>query len=257
MKYQIIITADSPAELAAIAQRLEGAEAVVPYVAPAAFVNEPQLVAPIVPPPVEVNPFAPPAAVVVPPVPNAPAATVVTAPVSAPVQPAPTVASPTPVGVELDPRGFPWDARIHSSSKARVVKGNLWKYARNTPQELIDQVEAELRAQGFGNGPNTAVAASAPVVAAAQASTPAPAQLPPAPLAAPAPLVAGITSHSVVERFTKYLADPTKPEGKPGEKAEWVKGTINFYGFENIMALHDGTQEQLKTVNDYLDSIGL
>ena len=44
----------------------------------------------------------------------------------------------------VDSRGLPWDERIHASSKARLVSGE-WRQRRNTPQSLVDQVEAELR----------------------------------------------------------------------------------------------------------------
>lgn len=46
--------------------------------------------------------------------------------------------------IVMDSDGLPWDARIHSSSKAFVSKGT-WKMKRNVPTEMVQQVEAELR----------------------------------------------------------------------------------------------------------------
>jgi len=62
----------------------------------------------------------------------------VPAPVPAPI---PTV----PASAELDAQGFPWDKRIHSSSRAKLANGN-WRYARNLDGSIILAVEAELRA---------------------------------------------------------------------------------------------------------------
>lgn len=124
-------------------------------------------------------------------------------PVMAPAAPA---ASPTPAGAseELDPRGFPWDERIHSSSKQRLAKGNFWKNRKNLPAGLIEQVEAELRAKGYGN-PQTgaAPAPAAPVVAPAPALPGLPT---PAPVAAPAAPVANQGAVKVKEKMTAGLA---------------------------------------------------
>lgn len=57
---------------------------------------------------------------------------------------------------ELDSAGLPWDARIHSSSKEKLVKDSTWKLKRGVDQNLVAQVQAEHRAAGFG-------AAAAPV----------------------------------------------------------------------------------------------
>lgn len=45
---------------------------------------------------------------------------------------------------DTDKRGYPWDERIHASSKA-LNKDGTWRYRRNTDQSLIDAVEGELR----------------------------------------------------------------------------------------------------------------
>lgn len=52
----------------------------------------------------------------------------------------------TASGVELDANGLPWDARIHSSSKEKLVKGGGWKLKRGVDKDLVDQVETELKA---------------------------------------------------------------------------------------------------------------
>jgi len=73
---------------------------------------------------------------------------------SAGIAPLPPVPMPgTPVGIavpqspnlaEVDSKGMPWDARIHSSSKAKVADGS-WKYRRGVSDEEVKRVENELR----------------------------------------------------------------------------------------------------------------
>lgn len=71
-------------------------------------------------------------------------------------------------GVEIDARGLPWDARIHSRERTKIANGN-WKNKRGTDPELIKQVETEL----------AAVMSSAPV--ASPVVTPLPVIAPPPP----------------------------------------------------------------------------
>lgn len=46
----------------------------------------------------------------------------------------------------LDAAGMPWDARIHSASKA-TTKDGTWRYRRNVNEKAIDQVEKELKSR--------------------------------------------------------------------------------------------------------------
>lgn len=48
--------------------------------------------------------------------------------------------------VDLDSEGLPWDGRIHSSSKEKLVKGATWKLKRGVDKDLVERVKAELRA---------------------------------------------------------------------------------------------------------------
>jgi hypothetical protein len=48
-----------------------------------------------------------------------------------------------PVNVELDNNGIPWDARIHSTSKAKTADGN-WRKLRNLDTNVFDLVMCEL-----------------------------------------------------------------------------------------------------------------
>ena len=84
----------------------------------------------------------------------------------------------------LDGRGYPWDARIHSESKALLAKApNGWKLRRGVDPALVEQVEAELRAQGFGaSKPAAAVIVPPPPAPTLAASFPASEAFPAAPL---------------------------------------------------------------------------
>lgn len=46
---------------------------------------------------------------------------------------------------EVDAAGYPWDERIHGSTKKKLVKTGNWKYKRGIDKALIEEVEAELR----------------------------------------------------------------------------------------------------------------
>ena len=112
-----------------------------------------------------------------PPAPVAPVAAEAPATVPPPpfVLPEPPAAPPS-----VDASGLPWDARIHSESKATVADGT-WRKRRGVDPELVKQVEAELR----GESPAaTEPSASAPTVADIPAP-PAPAVVPPPPAAVP------------------------------------------------------------------------
>lgn len=55
-----------------------------------------------------------------------------------------TTGSVTPAGVELDSEGIPWDGRIHSSSKKKLVENGRWKLIRGIDKDYVDEIKAEL-----------------------------------------------------------------------------------------------------------------
>jgi hypothetical protein len=85
-------------------------------------------------------------------VPNPPALSttgpmlVIPQPEPAPVVPAanPTLTAPLSGGVALDKAGFPWDERIHASTKTFNADGT-WRKKRGIDATTISTVEAELR----------------------------------------------------------------------------------------------------------------
>lgn len=64
-----------------------------------------------------------------------------------------------PIGatcIDLDEDGLPWDVRIHGSGRTKLASGKTkgcWKRKRGVSDELVDQVEAELRAAMAVPGP--------------------------------------------------------------------------------------------------------
>lgn len=110
-------------------------------------------------------------------------------------------ASTTPAsGVELDKDGLPWDARIHTESKAKNADGR-WRSKRNLEAAFKAQVEAELRqVMGAPAAPlvQGVAHATTPVsVAASSTVPPAPNGVVPQPVApppAPAPVVGAAPS---------------------------------------------------------------
>lgn len=81
----------------------------------------------------------------------------------------------TATNVPVDSEGLPWDGRIHSSSKEKLVKDSTWKLKRGVDKALVEQVKAELR--GVMAIPTTATVTEThglhPLVAA-QSTAPAP-----------------------------------------------------------------------------------
>jgi hypothetical protein len=127
----------------------------------------------------------------------APAVPLVPAAPSVGTAAAPPAAAPTTevvsTAVELDGAGLPWDQRIHSTPAKKNANG-LWRMRRAVDPNLIQTVEAELRA-----------IYPAKVVAPVQTTVP----LPPGPAAVvvPAPPVAG----GVVPPVSAPLAPVTLP----------------------------------------------
>lgn len=79
----------------------------------------------------------------------------VPAPNDIPLQPANSVEVPdattltstttaTVTSAELDKEGLPWDARIHSSSRA-TIKDGTWKLKRGLESDYVEEVKAELK----------------------------------------------------------------------------------------------------------------
>ncbi len=59
--------------------------------------------------------------------------------------------NPVPAGTtELDAQGFPWDARIHATTKEKNKNGT-WRAFRGLDPSIKGNIEAELRALGFGS----------------------------------------------------------------------------------------------------------
>lgn len=132
---------------------------------------------------------------------------------------APPAAAPTTeaVSTAVDGAGFPWDERIHSTPATQNANG-LWRMRRSTAKnpvtpELIQSVEAEMRAKGYGK-PLTPAPLQTTIPTAPAAPT---VPLPPTGAVAPdvpAPPVAGVIVPSV--------PTPPAPVSLPGNGAPGV-----------------------------------
>lgn len=162
----------------------------------------------------------------------------VPAPVSAAQQsPTPGTATGAPApGVELDKNGLPWDGRIHGSTRAKNADGS-WRQKRNTPPDLVANVEAELRAAmgvpapvpAAGTVPAAPTAAPAPVPAAPETGAPA---APPAP-------AGGTTaaSPSSPTTFPEFLLRVTAEVGKGTFSQADVIAACQAIGVPSLPAL--------------------
>lgn len=133
-------------------------------------------------------------------------------------------AAPSSVAVgetELDKAGFPWDARIHASSKEKVAAGT-WKYKRGVEQDVKDGVENEMRAAGYGNQLPQTDATPAPAVGTAPAVD---APVPTAPVAeVPAAPVAGAGVNLPGLTLPQAPAPVAAPEPVKVVMPAWVEG---------------------------------
>ena len=136
---------------------------------------------------------------------------------AAPTAPA-ALSSPAP-GVELDADGLPWDARIHSESRSKVVAGT-WKYKRGVDPRLVEEVETELRA---------VMGVPAPAAPVAPVPLP-PAVAPAAPAPVPDVVPGGPTFPSLMLKISKAVAD-----GRTTQVA--VIETVKACGLPSLPAL--------------------
>lgn len=127
-------------------------------------------------------------------------------------------------GIELDSAGFPWDHRIHASTKTKIGNGT-WKLKPRTEPALIDQVRAEYKQAAAVPSSMTP-----PPLPQAAAVEPAPSQPAPLPAAAPAiaPAVVGgekPTNPGLLFASTLRLYAEVEKAGKvaPGSGEVWAK----------------------------------
>jgi hypothetical protein len=84
-----------------------------------------------------------------------------------------------PVGQQLDSRGFPWDARIHSSTRS-LCKNGSWKYLRGVTDEAKAIVETQIGYPIVTEGLKALIASNPPPPPAAAMQ-----QVPPPPATGP------------------------------------------------------------------------
>lgn len=64
----------------------------------------------------------------------------------------------TPTAGDLDSAGFPWDARIHAGSKAKMKADGTWKLKPGVDKALVEQVRAEIGGTTIPHNPALAEA---------------------------------------------------------------------------------------------------
>ena len=128
---------------------------------------------------------------------------------AAPPPPAAVVPSPPPAAAgasDLDAEGFPWDERIHASTKRTNADGTYAR-RRNTPEDVWTAVRAELRANHPAPGAH-AMGAPPPPPAAAVPPPPPAAAVPPPP---PAAAGAEVSFPDLMAEITRRQGDGSLP----------------------------------------------
>lgn len=139
---------------------------------------------------------------------------------------------------DTDKRGYPWDERIHASSKA-LNKDETWRYRRNTPQETIDAVEAEIKAPT--NDGHT-VPALTPAVDEDPLAIPPFLQRSPAPVVVDVPAPAVVTYEQVIAELTAAMK-----QGKIAPEA--LSGFYKACGVDDVNGLV-GNQDALNKAHE-------
>ena len=146
---------------------------------------------------------------------------------SAPPPPVPnnvtpgTIAAPQSQNLaEVDKKGMRWDARIHSSSKAKIADGT-WKYRRGVTDEEIKRVEGELT----GN-----------------AATPSQEQYAPPPPVQPGPSIAQLVEPAVDpvtlrQQFAQLMLKCAKAKQSGQLAAEELTAVLQPYGVASLPLL--------------------
>lgn len=98
-----------------------------------------------------------------------------------------TVAAVVAANVQLDKRGFPHDARIHSATPSINKSDDCWRGRRGLDNATLEAVEAELRAKGYGTSAPKSTYFSPPAAPLVPAVPPPPPSVPLPPGVVPAP----------------------------------------------------------------------
>lgn len=154
-------------------------------------------------------------------------ATTSTQPPTAPPPPVPnndsqgSIAAPQSQNLaEVDKKGMRWDARIHSSSKAKIADGT-WKYRRGVTDEEIKRVEGEL----IGN-----------------VATPSQERYAPPPPVQPGPSMAQLVAPAadpvtLRQQFAQLMLKVAKSKGEGKLTAEEVTAALQPYGVASLPLL--------------------
>lgn len=144
----------------------------------------------------------------------------------------------------VDSRGFPWDERIHTSSKATNADGT-WRNRRGVDKDLVAEVEAELRGEPAAPPPPPPPpppAAPAPMESGEVAAAPASSEIPnpPAPAAVESaggtPAVPAPPTPAGAPTFPDLMAvvqQRQKPNG-PHEPADITAAAVSL-GVEGLV----------------------
>jgi len=127
-------------------------------------------------------------------------------------------------GQGVDKDGLPWDARIHSSSKAKNADGS-WRVKRGLTDTLKAQVEAELKSSTAANTAAATTAAVTPPAAGVGGLPPLPGgNLPPLPNAA--------ATDPAYTALVQLIATNTRSDANPNGRItdDWVKTILSHYG---------------------------
>lgn len=161
-------------------------------------------------------------------------------PVPQPGFPANTAVPQSPNLAEVDSKGMPWDARIHSSSKAKVADGS-WKYRRGVSDEEVKRVEAEIAFPSYeyattSNGPIASEVFPAPAATEVKAGGTVSGIAPPPPLGS-LPAMSGTSEPDLRKEFAQLMIRVAQAKGAGKITAEEVTAALADHAVPSLPML--------------------
>ncbi len=143
---------------------------------------------------------------------------------------------------ELDSAGFPWDARIHASSKAKIANGT-WRVKRGVEDEVVAKTQASFRGSVQQPTTPTNVQPIAPTVSQPIVEQQAVVQAPVSPVAPPLPTMnSGHTVTTFIQNFPLILAGLIT-EGKVNQ--EYVNSLKTHFKVDQIWMINDAQKAEV------------
>lgn len=157
----------------------------------------------------------------------------------------------TPTTPQVDANGLPWDARIHSDSKALTEK-HVWRKRKGVDDITVAQVTAELKQRvGTTAGATPAQAAHVPQLSIVPPAAVVPALQPVAPALTPLPSLAPPQPSPFEALITFFVSHTQRSDNPTGRLTEaYIQQCLASFGVAdgNVVNLQHETAERIAAI---------